>query len=108
MMLNGGELNGVRILSRKTVKLMTVNHLAEISFRPGQGFGLGFSVVTDLGARGVLGSLGEFGWAGAYHSTYWVDPEEELVAVYLTQLIPAIDMDDQNKFRALLYQAIID
>ena len=108
MMLNGGELNGVRILSRKTVKLMTVNHLAEISFRPGQGFGLGFSVVTDLGARGVPGSLGEFGWAGAYHSTYWVDPEEELVAVYLTQLIPAIDMDDQNKFRALLYQAIID
>ncbi len=108
MMLNGGELNSVRILSRKTVKLMTVNHLAEISFRPGQGFGLGFSVVTDLGARGVLGSVGEFGWAGAYHSTYWVDPEEELVAVYLTQLIPAIDMDDQDKFRALLYQAIID
>jgi len=108
MMLNGGELNGVRILSRKTVNLMTVNHLAEISFRPGQGFGLGFSVVTDLGARGVLGSLGEFGWAGAYHSTYWVDPQEELVAVYLTQLIPAIDMDDQDKFRALLYQAIID
>ena len=108
MMLNGGELNGVRILSPTTVKLMTVSHLGEIPFQSGQGFGLGFSVVTDLGARGVPGSVGEFGWAGAYHSTYWADPEEELAAVYLTQLIPAIDIDDQNKFRALLYQAIVD
>ena len=108
MMLNGGELNGVRILSPNTVKLMTVNHLGEVPFRPGQGFGLGFSVVTDLGARGVPGSVGEFGWAGAYHSTYWVDPEEEMVVVYLTQLIPAINIDDQNKFRALLYQAIVE
>jgi CubicO group peptidase (beta-lactamase class C family) len=108
MILNGGELNGVRILSPNTVKLMTVNHLGDVPFRPGQGFGLGFSVVTDLGARGVPGSVGEFGWGGAYHSTYWVDPEEELVAVYLTQLIPAIDIDDQDKFRALLYQAIVE
>lgn len=108
MMLNGGELNGARILSPNTVKLMTVNHLGDIPYQPGQGWGLGFSIVTDLGARGVPGSLGEFGWAGAYHSTYWADPEEELVAVYFTQLIPAIDIDDQNKFRALLYQAIVD
>jgi CubicO group peptidase (beta-lactamase class C family) len=108
MLLNGGELNGVRILNPNTVKLMTVNHLGDVPFRPGQGFGLGFSVVIDLGARGVPGSVGEFGWGGAYHSTYWVDPEEELVAVYLTQLIPAIDIDDQNKFRALLYQAIVE
>jgi CubicO group peptidase (beta-lactamase class C family) len=108
MMLNGGELNGVRILSPTTVKLMTVSHLGDIPFRPGQGFGLGFSVVTDLGARGIPGSVGEFGWGGAYHSTYWVDPKQELVAVYLTQLIPAIDIDDQDKFRALLYQAIVD
>ena len=108
MMLNGGELNGVRILSPSTVQLMTVNHLGDVPFRPGQGFGLGFSVVTDVGARGVPGSVGEFGWAGAYHSTYWVDPEEELVAVYLTQLIPAIDVDDQDKFRVLLYQAIVE
>lgn len=108
MMLNGGELNGARILSPNTVKLMTVNHLGDVAYQPGQGWGLGFSIVTDLGARGVPGSLGEFGWAGAFHSTYWADPEEELVAVYLTQLIPAIDIDDQNKFRALLYQAIVD
>jgi CubicO group peptidase (beta-lactamase class C family) len=108
MMLNGGELNGERILSPNTVKLMTSNHLTDIPYQPGQGWGLGFSIVTDLGARGVSGSLGEFGWAGAFHSTYWADPEEELVAVYLTQLIPAIDIDDQNKFRTLLYQAIVD
>ena len=108
MMLNGGELNDARILSPNTVKLMTVNHLGDVPYQPGQGWGLGFSIVTDLGARGVPGSLGEFGWAGAYHSTYWVDPEEELVTVYFTQLIPAINIDDQNKFRALLYQAIVD
>ena len=106
MLLNGGELNGTRILSPATVRLMTVNHIGDITFRPGQGFGLGFSVVTDLGARGTPGSVGEFGWAGAYHSTYWVDPKEELVVVYLTQLIPASNIDDQAKLRALIYQAI--
>ena len=58
MMLNGGELDGVRILTPKTVQLMTTDHLRGIPFRPGQGFGLGFSVVTDLGARGLPGSLG--------------------------------------------------
>ncbi|MDA1183995.1 MAG: serine hydrolase [Acidobacteria bacterium] len=108
MMLNGGELNGVRILSPGTVTLMTVNQLDGVSFQSGRGFGLGFSVVIDAGARGIPGSVGEFGWAGAYHSTYWVDPEEELVAVYLTQLIPAIDIDDQDAFRALLYEALVE
>ena len=110
MMLNGGTLDGVRILTPKTVELMTVNHLGDIPFRPGQGqgFGLGFSVVTDLGARGLPGSVGEYGWGGAYHSTYWVDPQEELVVVYLTQLIPAGGLDDQGKLRALVYQALVD
>lgn len=108
MMLNGGMLDGVRVLSRKSVELMTTDHLDGIPFRPGQGFGLGFSVVKDLGARGVPGSVGEFGWGGAYHSTYWVDPSEELVVVYLTQLIPADGIDDHEKIRALIYQAIVD
>jgi CubicO group peptidase (beta-lactamase class C family) len=74
----------------------------------GAGFGLGFSVVTDLGARGMPGSVGEFGWGGAYHSTYWVDPREDLVVVYFTQLIPAGDIDDHAKLRSLVYQAITD
>jgi CubicO group peptidase (beta-lactamase class C family) len=109
MMLNEGEFNGKRILSPKTVELMTVNHLGEIPYTwdEGIGFGLGFSIVLDLGSRGVPGSVGEFGWGGAYHSTYWVDPAEELVVVYFTQLIPANGLDDHNKLRALVYQAIV-
>jgi CubicO group peptidase (beta-lactamase class C family) len=108
MILDGGELDGVRVLSRKTVELMSVSHIGDIAFRPGQGFGLGFSVLEDVGRRGTPGSVGELGWGGAYHSTYWIDPVEELVVVHLTQIIPAGDVDDQDKVRALVYQAIID
>jgi CubicO group peptidase (beta-lactamase class C family) len=108
MMLNGGELDGRRILSPKTVELMTVDHLGDDELSPGVGFGLGFSVVEDLGKRGQPGSVGEFGWGGAYHSTYWVDPQEELVVVYFTQLLPAGNIDDHAKLRALVYQAIVD
>ncbi len=110
MMLNGGTFNKQRILSRKSVELMTVDHLGSIEFPEtnGVGFGLGFSIVKDLGKRGTLGSEGEFGWGGAYHSTYWVDPKEDLVVVYFTQLIPANNIDDQQKLRSLIYQAIID
>jgi CubicO group peptidase (beta-lactamase class C family) len=108
MILNGGELDGVRVLGPKTVELMSANHLGDIPFQPGQGFGLGFSVVLDVGARGEPGSVGELGWGGAYHSTYWIDPVEQLVVVHLTQLVPAGDVDDQGKVRALIYQAIVD
>lgn len=110
MMLNDGEFNGKRIISPKTVELMTVNHLGEVTFpwEKGTGFGLGFSIVNDLGSRGLLGSKGEYGWGGAYHSSYWVDPEEDLIVVYFTQLIPANGLDDHDKLRALVYQALID
>lgn len=108
MLLNGGELDGRRLLSRKSVELMTVDHLDGKPFRDGQGFGLGFLVVKDLGARGQPGSVGEYGWGGAYHSTYWVDPKEQLVVVYFTQLIPARGLDDHDKLRALVYQSIVD
>jgi CubicO group peptidase (beta-lactamase class C family) len=108
MLLNGGELEGKRILSRKSVELMTVDHLNGVAYQPGQGFGLGFSVVKDLGAVGRPGSVGEFGWGGAYHSVYWVDPKEQLVVVYFTQLIPARNLDDHDKLRALVYQSIVD
>ena len=108
MTLNGGTLEGTRLLSRKTIELMTTNHLTDQPFRAGQGFGLGFSIVEDVGARGLPGSAGEYGWGGAYHSTYWVDPAEELVVVYLTQLIPAGGLDDQGRLRALIYQAMED
>lgn len=108
MMLNGGELDGTRILSRASVHLMTVDHLNGIAFRPGHGFGLGFYVVKDVGARGIPGNVGEYGWGGAYHSTFWVDPVEQLVVVYMTQLLPAGDLNDHNMVRALVYQAIVD
>ena len=110
MLRRGGELDGVRILGRKSVELMSVNHLAPsiVDNRPGSGFGLGFNVVTDLGQTGQLGSVGSYGWGGAYHSTYWIDPEEALVVSYVTQLIPAQGIDDHAKLRTLLYQALVD
>ena len=114
MMLNNGTYNGTRILSRKSVELMTANHLDGDHYKDvkfpwdwGVGFGLGFSVTTDAGDRGVLGSLGEYGWGGAYHSSYWVDPAENLVVVYFTQVNP-ITLDDHQKLRSLIYQAIVD
>jgi CubicO group peptidase (beta-lactamase class C family) len=109
MMANKGELNGTRILAPNTVDLMTINHLSdEIKFRPGQGFGLGFSVVMDKGQRGQPGSVGEYGWGGAYGSTYWVDPKEELVVVYFTQVRPSSIANDQAMLRALIYQALMN
>ena len=107
MLLNGGELEGVRLLSPKTVELMTTDH-SPMYGGAAEGFGLGFRINEDLGAWAQLGSEGEFGWGGAYHSTYWVDPKEDMVVVYFSQLIPARGLDDFNKLRALVYQAIID
>jgi len=111
MLLNGGELDGVRLLGPKTVELMTVNHvgsrLAEVWDRPGRGFGLGFEVVEDVGQTGRHGSVGVFGWGGAYHTMYWVDPQERLVALLMTQLLPAGDSDLHETFRTLVYQAIV-
>jgi CubicO group peptidase (beta-lactamase class C family) len=107
MLLNGGELDGVRLLSPSTVALMTTDHLGDRYTAAGVGFGLGFSVVRDVGARGTPGSVGEFGWGGAYHSTYWVDPHEQLVVVYMTQHIPAGTSDDYARLRAVIYSAIV-
>jgi len=113
MLLNGGELNGVRLLSPTTVDLMTQNHVGDLGSGPGmgaglgRGFGLGFAVREDVGAEGRPGSVGDFGWLGAYHSIYWVDPVERLVVVYLTQLTPTGGLDDQLKLRSLVYGAIV-
>jgi len=109
MMENGGELEGKRLLSPRTVKLMTVNHLPDSAgWNQGSGFGLGFSVVTDMGKSGTYGSEGTFGWGGAYHSTYWVDPAEELIVVYFTQVRPNARVPDQAVLRNLIYQALVD
>lgn len=107
MMLNGGELNGHRLLSPTTVDLMTVNHVDDL-LGSTSGFGLGFQVLRDVGARGTPGAIGEFGWGGAYHSSYWVDPLNELVVVYFTQMMPGPRIDDFGALRALIYQAIVE
>jgi len=109
MTLNGGEFNGARILGPKTVELMVTDHIAHIGFNPGSGMGLGFSVLKDVGARGTHGSVGEYGWGGAYHSTYWVDPVENLVVVYLTQILePSAELDDFDTLRSGIYSAIME
>jgi CubicO group peptidase (beta-lactamase class C family) len=107
MLLNGGELDGVRLLSPKTVELMTVNHVGSLYSEGNLGFGLGFEVLENLGKAGRYGSVGGFGWGGAYFTTYWVDPQEKLVAVFMTQLLPSGGSDLQQKFRALVYQSIV-
>lgn len=109
MIANGGELNGKRILSSRTVDLMSVDHLKEsVDFGRGLGFGLGFEVVLDQGQHGTLGSVGTLRWGGAYGSTYWFDPVEDMIVVYFTQLRPASIIDDQAMLRALVYQALVD
>jgi CubicO group peptidase (beta-lactamase class C family) len=87
---------------------MTANHIGPLYPATGMGFGLGFAVPTDVGAAGVPGSVGEFGWSGAYHSTYWVDPMENLVIVYFTQVIPGGGLDDHARLRALVYASIVE
>ena len=108
MMLNGGTLDGRRLLSRKTVELMTTDAIGKISDRPGRGWGLGFEIATDLGLRGLPGSKGDYGWGGAYNTYYWVDPKEDLLVVYHTQVIPPGGIKDFETLRGLVYQAIAD
>jgi len=109
-MLNGGELDGKRILSRKSVELMTTDHLGDIPglWSPGYGFGLGFAVLTDLGETGALGSVGEYNWGGAAGTRFWVDPEEELIGIYMIQILPHTGLEYGTEFRSFTYQAIAD
>ena len=98
------------MLSPKTVELMTVNHLGAVSFpwTSGTGFGPGFYVVEDLGARGLPGSVGEFGWGGAASTSFFVDPKEKLIGLLLTQLLPSRYYPIRNEFKVLVYQALVD
>ena len=105
MLVNGGELDGVRILGRKTIELMTCNHLpndddltrwALGSFsetaNDGYGFGLGFSINLGPGRTATIGSKGEYAWGGAASTIFWVDPAEELVVILMTQFMPSRDV----------------
>jgi CubicO group peptidase (beta-lactamase class C family) len=121
-LLNGGELDGVRILSPRTVSYMTSDHLPPgIAFSPvalqlfgplaptpeqGQGFGLGFAVRKDLGRNPLPGSAGEFYWVGAFGTAFWVDPQEKLVAVWMVQLPLTQGGHYRSLIRNLVYQAL--
>ena len=116
MMLNGGELDGARILGRKTVELMRTNQLAPAQLpweiggvdTPGYGFGLGMSVLTDLGQAMKTGSVGSYGWGGAANTNFWIDPEEDLIGIIMTQFQPSGYFASSADFQTAVYQALVD
>lgn len=111
MMLNGGELDGARILGRKTVELMTANHTGDKGIwlaGPGYGFGLGYAVVTDLGPSGTPRSEGSYYWGGAFGTIFWVDPSEELVGILMEQIRPYTHLNVRPDLATMTYQAIVD
>jgi CubicO group peptidase (beta-lactamase class C family) len=115
MLLNNGELDGTRIIGRKTLAFMASNHIKSESLpltigdwqMSGMGFGLGFGVVTDPAQAGVLSSKGNYGWGGAAATNFWVDPQEELVGIIMTQIMSNL-LPFQDDFRVMTYQALID
>jgi len=116
MLLNGGILNGKRLLSPKTIELMTLDHAQDIPYARGpvvlpihgNGFGLGFSMVTDLADSGITGSEGMYGWGGAAGTVFRIDPKEELVYIMMIQLMPYNHLQAREKFQTMVYQAIIE
>jgi CubicO group peptidase (beta-lactamase class C family) len=121
MLANGGTLDGARILSRKTLELMTCNHLpgdgemadfalptgyGEVGFA-GNGFGLTVAVSKGPAASGVVGSVGEFMWGGAASTTFWVDPAERLGVVFMTQLLPSGTFNFRGQLKTLVYGALV-
>ena len=116
MLLNNGVFEGKRYLGRKTIELMRSNHLApellpyELGgvVSHGQGFGLGVSVCTDVGLSQSMGSVGDYGWGGAANTNFWIDPQEELIGIILTQHQPNNWIPTTAAFRTAVYQSIID
>jgi CubicO group peptidase (beta-lactamase class C family) len=121
MLENGGELDGVRIVSPTTLDLMTMNHLpgntdittfgrtlGEEVFYDGLGFGLGFSVVVDQARTRVACPSGTYGWGGMASTAFWVDPVEEITATFYTQLLPSTTHPIRPYLRSLVYQSIIE
>jgi CubicO group peptidase (beta-lactamase class C family) len=119
MLLNGGSLDGVRLLGRKTVELMTRNHLPDGKDLPalsrslfseatynGIGFGLGFAVTLDPARTLIPGSPGEFSWGGMASTAFWIDPAEDLIAIFMTQLMPSMAYPIRRELRTLVYSAL--
>ena len=112
MLLNGGELDGVRILSRKTVELMTSDHLGDMPrgglLARGYGFGFTIAVSHGPGKTGVAGSEGEYFWGGAAGTRFWIDPKEQMIGIFMIQILPHTNLTYGTQFRQLAYQAISD
>ena len=114
MLINDGELNGVRILSRKSVELMRADHMpadmprAGGASQPGWGFGLTFAVNRGPGMTGMIGSKGEYRWGGAAGTRFWIDPREEMVTIFMVQILPYRGLSYGQEFKRLAYQAIAD
>jgi len=121
MLLAGGELDGVRLLGPRTIEFMARNHLPDgkdltdlsvgaFSETPyeGTGFGLGFSVKLDPVRSGVIGSVGEYAWGGAASTIFWIDPAEDLIVIFLTQLMPSATFNFRGQLQSIIYSAIID
>jgi CubicO group peptidase (beta-lactamase class C family) len=120
-LLNGGELDGVRLVGPKTLQLMTANHLpggktlpelsrslfSEATYH-GIGFGLGFSVTLDPARTLIPGSAGEYAWGGAATTSFWIDPAEELIAIFMTQVLPSTATPIRRELRTMIYSAITD
>jgi CubicO group peptidase (beta-lactamase class C family) len=113
MLVAGGELDGVRILSRKTVELMSADHLGDLPragglLQTGYGFGLTFAVNRGVGETGAIGSKGEYFWGGAAGTRFWIDPQEQMIGVFMVQILPHTGLTYGSEFKQLAYQAITD
>ncbi len=116
-LLNNGQLDGVRLLGRKTVERLRMNHIGpdllpiSFEFSPpyyGWGFGLIGSVTIDVAQSGLMGSNGDYGWGGYAETFFWIDPKEELIAINMTQCIPSSHYPIRKDFRTAVYQALVD
>jgi CubicO group peptidase (beta-lactamase class C family) len=110
MILNGGTLNGTRILGRKSIEAMSNNQIGDLAINTaGTKFGLGFSIEVPQSSYHKLGSPGRLGWGGLYNTTFWIDPKEQVIAVLMTQIYPSSHQRElYDKFENLVYQAIVD
>lgn len=109
MLLDQGVFKDKRLLSRKTVQLMSSDHLGAIpGMGPGTGFGLGFAVSKAPGEAGMMGSPGEYNWGGAAGTRFWIDPQEKLIGIFMIQILPHTGLEYGSEFRVLAYQSIAD
>ena len=121
MLLNGGELDGARLLGPKTIELMTMNHLPDgqdlsdqalgtfsETANDGVGFGLGFAIIVDIPRTQNVGSLGEYYWGGAASTIFWIDPVEDMIVIFLTQFMPSGTFNFRGQIKQILYPGLLD